>query len=73
VAGQAQDRFDEHEVPDGASRVQVGHPLTDVHAKYKSGRLPIPDARKIYQAPPDEDIDLSPFRSLGFGRFDGGS
>ncbi len=68
--GQAEDRFDEHEVPDGACRIQVGHALTDVHAKYKSGRLPTPDARKIYEAPPDEGIDLSPFDALDLSRFD---
>lgn len=68
--GQAEDRFGEHEVPGGANRLQVGHALGDEHEKYKSGRLPTPDARKIYEAPPDEGIDLSPFESLDFNRFD---
>jgi integrase len=68
--GQAEDRFDEHEVPDGASKIQVGHALTDVHSKYKSGRLPTPDAKKLFSAPPDEGIDLSPFDGLEFSRFD---
>jgi hypothetical protein len=69
--GQAEDRFSEHAVPGGANRLQVGHALGDEHEKYKSGRLPTPDARKIYEAPPDEGIDLSPFRSIDFSRFDG--
>jgi hypothetical protein len=68
--GQAEDRFDDNGVPDGASRIQVGHALEDVHSRYKSGRLPRPDARRIFEAPPDEGVDLTPFSNLDFTRFD---
>jgi hypothetical protein len=59
--GQAMDRFGEHALPGGANRLQVGHALGDEHEEYKSGCLPTPDAQKIYEEPPDEGIDLSPF------------
>jgi integrase len=68
--GEAEDRFDAHSVADGASRLQVGHALDDVHEKYKSGKLPAPEAGKIFKAPPCRGIDLSPFDGLDFSRFD---
>jgi integrase len=68
--GQAEDRFGEQSIPDGASRIQVGHAPSDEHERYKSGRLPTPDAQRIYEAGPDDGIDLSPFENLDFSRFD---
>jgi integrase len=68
--GQAMDRFSEHAVPSGANRLQVGHALGDEHEKYKSGRLPTPDAKRLFEAAPDEGIDLLPFENLDFSRFD---
>jgi integrase len=68
--GQAEDRFGEKSIPDDASRIQVGHAPSDEHERYKSGRLPTPDAVKLFEAGPDEGIDLSPFEDFDFSRFD---
>jgi hypothetical protein len=48
----------------------VGHAPSDEHERYKSGRLPTPDAVKLFEAGPDEGIDLSPFEDFDFSRFD---
>ncbi len=68
--GQAEDRFGERSISSGACRLQVGHAPGDEHERYKSGRLPSPDALKLFEAAPDDGIDLSPFKSIDFTRFE---